>query len=172
MSEIWSKLYIGLVHVKYRYCLTWMKLEFSAIFEKYSEPNFMKIRQAGIELSNADGRTDVQTLRIQHSLVAILWTRLWKKTVDYWRQIISWIRSSVSGLKFSSYWHVTQWRFVDSVHISEDRTAFVCSVRQSKKRHSKLFDSADARRAIQCNCQDQHCNVEVVQLVRCLRQTK
>ena len=48
----------------------------------------------------------------------------------------------------------------------------MCSVRQYKKRHSKLFDSADARRAIQCNCQDQHCNVEVVQRVRCLRQTR
>jgi len=38
-----------------------MELEFSEIFEKYSIPNFMKIRPAGAEVSNADGRSDVQT---------------------------------------------------------------------------------------------------------------
>jgi hypothetical protein len=144
-----SKPYIGLLHVKCRYCLTWLKLEISEIFEKYSKPNFMKIRQAGAELSNADGRTYRQTLRIQHSLVAILRTRLWKKNLDYWRQRISWIRNSISGLKFKSYWHTIQWRFVNSVHVSEDRTAVMCSVRQSKKRHSKPFDSADARPTLQ-----------------------
>jgi len=39
------------------------KLEFSPhIFEKYSKPNFMKIRPVEVELFHADGRSDGQTL--------------------------------------------------------------------------------------------------------------
>jgi len=52
-----------------------IKLEFSPqIFEKYSKPNFMKIRPVEVELFHADGRTDRHyEARI---LLAILRTRL------------------------------------------------------------------------------------------------
>jgi hypothetical protein len=43
-------------------CRIVIKLDFSRqIFEKYINTKFMKIRQWGVELFRADGRTDEQT---------------------------------------------------------------------------------------------------------------
>jgi len=62
LSEIWSKMYIGL-HVKYPLFLTdfnetWILMTFS----KYTQiSNFIKIRPVTTELFRTDGRTDRQT---------------------------------------------------------------------------------------------------------------
>ena len=88
MSEIWSKIFIGL-HVKYLLLLsdfneTWI---FSTDFSKKTQiSDFMEIRPMGSELFHADGGTDRHDEAIRH--FSQFCERAWKKKRTYEQEIM------------------------------------------------------------------------------------
>ena len=96
ISEISPKMSIGL-HVKYPFCLsdfngTWM---FSTVSKNPLISNFTKIRQVGVELFHADGRTDMTKLTIAFSNFANAPKKLNTLQLNFQRTSSVWFTLSI-----------------------------------------------------------------------------
>jgi hypothetical protein len=170
MSEIWSKIFIGL-HVKYRLFLsdfseTWI---FSTGFRKTLNTKFHENPFSGsrvVQCGRKDGRTDITNPTSA--------CRSFANTPMNENPGLLKAKNFVNTqfnirFKIQVFWRaiLVHCRFVNSIRVSKDRTAYMCSVRQAKERLSKLFDSADAPYNVR-NCE----RYVEVQQVRCLWQTR